>query len=134
MPRYCRTVPEKHIRRRRYRKRAPETSDPWLEPRVSKPVTDEDDQDGAGRDDEVENTTGDATLEAAKKQKLNSSKSKSIEDPNQLARACTICLQYNGMLYMDFMGEGEMVVVEQPWLEVVETLPEALQRRIYGCN
>jgi hypothetical protein len=127
MPRYCRTVPEKHIRRRRYRKHAPETNDPWLEPRVPKAVTDEDDQE-EGDDQDATTTT------EAKKQKLNDSTSQPVQDPNQSARACTICLQYNGILYMDFIGEGEMVVVEQPWLEVVETFPEALQRRIYGCN
>jgi U3 small nucleolar RNA-associated protein 4 len=36
------------------------------------------------------------------------------------------------MLFMDFVAEHEMVVVEQPWLTVVATFPQALQRRIYG--
>jgi hypothetical protein len=38
------------------------------------------------------------------------------------------------MLYLDFMSADEMVVVEQPWLSVVAGFPEALQRRVYGCN
>ena len=46
--------------------------------------------------------------------------------------ACTMCLRYNGMLCMDFVGEHEMVVVEQPWLNVVATFPDALQRKVYG--
>lgn len=50
------------------------------------------------------------------------------------ARHCTICLHYNSMLYLDFFGPKEMVVVEQPWLRVVSTFPEALQRRVYGVN
>jgi hypothetical protein len=36
------------------------------------------------------------------------------------------------MLYMDFAASNEMVVVEQPWLNVVATFPDALQRRVYG--
>ena len=37
------------------------------------------------------------------------------------------------MLHLDFVDEREMVVVEQPWLNVVANFPEALQRRIYGA-
>jgi U3 small nucleolar RNA-associated protein 4 len=46
--------------------------------------------------------------------------------------SCTVCLRYNGMLCMDFVASNEMVVVEQPWLSVVATFPDALQRRVYG--
>lgn len=45
---------------------------------------------------------------------------------------CTICSRYNGMLYMDFIDGGELVVVEQPWVDVVATLPDALHRKVYG--
>lgn len=45
---------------------------------------------------------------------------------------CTICSRYNGMLYMDFVQGDELVVVEQPWLDVVATLPDALHRKVYG--
>lgn len=45
---------------------------------------------------------------------------------------CTLCLRYNSMLYMDCIDQNEMVVVEQPWLNVVATFPDALQRRVYG--
>jgi hypothetical protein len=38
------------------------------------------------------------------------------------------------MLYLDFVGPNQMVVVEQPWLRVVSTFPAALQRRVYGFN
>ena len=50
------------------------------------------------------------------------------------ARDCTICLHYNSMLYLDFLEANQMVVVEQPWLRVISTFPEALQRRVYGAN
>lgn len=50
------------------------------------------------------------------------------------SKNCTICLHYNSMLYLNFMGPSEMIVIEQPWLQVVATFPEAVQRRVYGCN
>jgi hypothetical protein len=53
-------------------------------------------------------------------------------DQDARAKACTMCLRYNNMLFMDFVDEHEMQVVEQPWLTVVVTFPQALQRRIYG--
>jgi hypothetical protein len=45
---------------------------------------------------------------------------------------CTICLRYNSMLFMDFVDVNELLVVEQPWLSIVATFPEALHRRVYG--
>jgi hypothetical protein len=45
---------------------------------------------------------------------------------------CTMCLRYNSMIFMDFVDDHEMVVVEQPWLSVVATFPDALQRKVYG--
>ena len=36
------------------------------------------------------------------------------------------------MLFMNFVADHEMVVVEQPWLNVVATFPGALQRKVYG--
>jgi len=45
---------------------------------------------------------------------------------------CAMCLRYNSMLYMDFVDNDEMVIVEQPWLNVVATFPDALQRKVYG--
>mmetsp|Transcript_27977 Transcript_27977/g.34039 ORF Transcript_27977/g.34039 Transcript_27977/m.34039 type:complete len:373 (-) Transcript_27977:455-1573(-) len=44
----------------------------------------------------------------------------------------TICLRYNGMLFLDYMSETEMVIVQQPWLQVVDSFPDALERKIYG--
>lgn len=45
---------------------------------------------------------------------------------------CTLCLRYNSMIFIDFIDDDELVVVEQPWLNVVATFPDALQRKIYG--
>jgi hypothetical protein len=36
------------------------------------------------------------------------------------------------MLCLEFIDKHEMVIVEQPWLNVVATFPDALQRRVYG--
>lgn len=33
---------------------------------------------------------------------------------------------------MDFIADNEMVIVEQPWLSVIETFPAALERKIFG--
>jgi len=45
----------------------------------------------------------------------------------------TICLRYGNMLFMDFIADNEMVVVEQPWMDIVNALPDALERRAYGA-
>ena len=45
----------------------------------------------------------------------------------------TICLRYREILFQDFIAENEMVVVEEPWMSIVEELPDALARRVYGA-
>ena len=44
----------------------------------------------------------------------------------------TICMRYDSMLHLEFLRENELVVVEQPWLAVVNSLPDPLERRVYG--
>jgi len=44
----------------------------------------------------------------------------------------TICLRYDSILFQDFIADKEMVIVEQPWLSILEALPDALSRRVYG--
>jgi U3 small nucleolar RNA-associated protein 4 len=44
----------------------------------------------------------------------------------------TICLKFSNLIFQDFISEKEMVVVEEPWMSVLEELPEALARRMYG--
>jgi U3 small nucleolar RNA-associated protein 4 len=51
---------------------------------------------------------------------------------SETSSSCAMCLRYNSMLFMNCVRENEMVVVEQPWLNVVATLPGALQRKVYG--
>jgi U3 small nucleolar RNA-associated protein 4 len=43
-----------------------------------------------------------------------------------------ICLRYNSVLHMDFLAENEMVIVEQPWLNVIATFPDAMERKVFG--
>lgn len=45
----------------------------------------------------------------------------------------TICLRYGNMLFMDFIADNEMIVVEQPWMDIVNALPESVERRVYGA-
>jgi U3 small nucleolar RNA-associated protein 4 len=68
----------------------------------------------------------------SKRRKRAYSESGDQSDLQSKEATCTVCLRYNGMLYMDFVASNEMVVVEQPWLSVVATFPDALQRRVYG--
>ena len=45
----------------------------------------------------------------------------------------TVCLRYNSMLYLGLLSdEKEMVIVEQPWMNILSTFPPALARRVYG--
>lgn len=47
-------------------------------------------------------------------------------------RNFTVCLRYSGIIFQDFVDANEMVVVEQPWQSIVNTLPDALERQRYG--
>lgn len=80
-----------------------------------------------------------------RKHQRNKARSHSIaseqekDDENQDNNAaekthCTLCLGYNSMLFMDFVDTeaSEIMVVEQPWLDIIATFPDALQRRVYG--
>jgi U3 small nucleolar RNA-associated protein 4 len=51
-------------------------------------------------------------------------------DPNH--GNCTLCMRYNSIIHTDFVSDKEMVVVEQPWLNVVAGFPPALERKVYG--
>jgi len=63
-----------------------------------------------------------------KKRKLDEKGGKdNSSNPN-----CAICMRYSSMLYTDFISEQEMVVVEQPWLDVFAALPGALERKLFG--
>ena len=47
-------------------------------------------------------------------------------------RNLTICMRYVGMLFMDFLDNNELVIVEQPWVDIAKSLPRSLQRKLYG--
>jgi hypothetical protein len=51
---------------------------------------------------------------------------------NDEGEECTLCLRYNSMLSLDAVSANELFVAEQPWLSIVATFPEALQRKVYG--
>ena len=57
------------------------------------------------------------------------SKNKSTSEGN---KNFTVCLQYGEIQFQDYIAEDEMVVVEQPWMSILEDLPDALERRAYG--
>jgi hypothetical protein len=33
---------------------------------------------------------------------------------------------------MDFIDEDELLIVEQPWMDILNALPDVLQRKRYG--
>eukprot|EP00003_Mantamonas_plastica_P032192 TRINITY_DN865_c0_g1_i2.p1 TRINITY_DN865_c0_g1~~TRINITY_DN865_c0_g1_i2.p1 ORF type:complete len:774 (+),score=211.78 TRINITY_DN865_c0_g1_i2:47-2323(+) len=39
---------------------------------------------------------------------------------------------YKPILFLDFADKNEMVVVERPWIRVLSTLPDPLERKMYG--
>jgi len=71
-----------------------------------------------------------------KRRKRSKSISEELSEANEASEEpvdnCPICLRYNSMLYMDFIEDSEMLVIEQPWLSVVASFPEALERKLYG--
>jgi len=43
-----------------------------------------------------------------------------------------ICLQYTRIIFMDFISKDEMLVVEQPWSEIMDQLTNPVIRHRYG--
>lgn len=43
-------------------------------------------------------------------------------------RAC----RYRPVIFADFLSEGELLVVEEPWLKIMQRLPDPLFRQRYG--
>ena len=73
--------------------------------------------------------------EKRRSKSFDANESKAIEDEmskDETNRNFTICLRYSGIIFQDFLDSNEMVVVEQPWLSIVNTLPDALERQRYG--
>eukprot|EP00977_Amphora_coffeiformis_P003458 scaffold638_cov168-Amphora_coffeaeformis.AAC.40 len=55
-----------------------------------------------------------------------------LREESESGSTAKICYQYNSMVYLGFLSDAEMVVVEEPWINVWNTLPAALSRRVYG--
>ena len=108
VPVSCQFFPERHVRGERVQPRRP---------RSESHVT---------SDEEGTNAIGEKSI-ARRKRKYSHG-----DDNKRDSNNFTICLRYNAMLFMDFIGTNEMVVVEQPWLSVVANLPDALERKVYG--
>jgi len=53
------------------------------------------------------------------------------DDPDCLN--LTICLRYSGIIFMDFLSGDELVVVEQPWLGILSSLPDGLEKKRFGA-
>ncbi len=134
IPRRCRTVPKRPVWKNK-RKFKPivhnedddgedgdDNDDHWLEPRATKVIEDEYSHNDPDAAEDDANETHIIPLP------------EETRDEELISRNCTICSHYKNMLYTEFLGPKEMIVVEQPWAEIVETFPAALQRRIYGAD
>ncbi len=66
-------------------------------------------------------------LPDSKKRKKVKAPSYSVPNKNY-----TICVKYDSILQLEFVKEDELVIVEQPWLTVLNSLPDPLERRMYG--
>lgn len=43
-----------------------------------------------------------------------------------------VCQKFECPLYAGFVNDGSLVVVERPWMKVMESLPPKLYRKRYG--
>lgn len=77
-------------------------------------------------------TSVSSTLEVSENDKSLQQANNDDEDEPPSSKNYTICLKYNDIMYMDFIQKDEMLVIEQPWLSVLDTLPNALERQVYG--
>lgn len=50
----------------------------------------------------------------------------------EAAESCHVTRSYGGMLHFDFLGPDAALVVEQPWLRVMDLLPPALYKHRFG--
>lgn len=120
IPKECQMVPERHMRHRKRRLSSSSSSSPE-----------------GNKGEEIEAASSDVAAgegDSAQDGGVTGSDDTKKRDVNNTTPSCTICLHYNSMLYMDFIGPGQMAVVEQPWLKVISHFPEPLQRRVYGVN
>lgn len=84
----------------------------------------------------------DATAAAAKKARRSRAMSvgtesdgKNVTEEEQLELEdgfCRVINRYRPLSFVDFVAEGELVIVETPWLKVLSRLPGALHRHKYG--
>jgi hypothetical protein len=51
---------------------------------------------------------------------------------NDLNRNFAITLKYRPVLFADYLGPGELLVVEEPWLKIMQRLPDPLFRQRFG--
>jgi len=148
IPRRCRFVPKRPAWkiRRKYKavvhddaddhEQDEENDDHWLRPRVTKVVEDEYSHHDPDAEDDDETEANALAITSP----FRSASTKAVAIPHEVqdeelaSRSCTICSHYKNILYTNVLGPKEMIVIEQPWLEIAETFPAALQRKIYGAE
>lgn len=54
------------------------------------------------------------------------------DEDDDLNRNFAITLKYRPVIFADYLSSDEMVVVEEPWLKIMNKLPDPLFRQRYG--
>ena len=54
------------------------------------------------------------------------------EDGGAENRNFALTLQYRPVIFADYLGPGEIVVVEEPWLKIMRRLPDPIVRQRFG--
>lgn len=138
MPRFCRYVPDEHMRGRKKRK-SPKMLDEnndtsedrhWLlQPYDERRGTVLEDGKGPSLNIQHQQSTDSVKTRKGGEELAVGAE---IAAKDTAERDCTICVHYQGMLHLDFISTKEMIVVEESWFRIQEQLPDPLHRRQYG--
>eukprot|EP00658_Telonema_sp_P-2_P023256 TRINITY_DN19306_c0_g1_i3.p1 TRINITY_DN19306_c0_g1~~TRINITY_DN19306_c0_g1_i3.p1 ORF type:complete len:153 (-),score=35.27 TRINITY_DN19306_c0_g1_i3:87-545(-) len=77
------------------------------------------------RVEEIENKSAQKQPRSKKSKKHTDTKKKSIQSVKFVDK-------FRPILYVGFADDGSMIVIERPWLQVMESLPSTLYRPRYG--
>ncbi len=67
------------------------------------------------------------------KRKINQVEHLKAKKKQHHQRSFRIMEQFGPILFMDYLSDTEIVIVERPWLHIVEHLPDVLYRHQYGA-
>jgi U3 small nucleolar RNA-associated protein 4 len=94
---------------------------------------DNDDEGVDGAEGDVDNAMKSKKIKKKKEKKI-----KKINNKKKLkssgANGITISKDYGPIVFLDYTGPGQALVLEANWLKVMSHFPDVLQRQRYGTN